>query len=49
MRRRALLKSVYGFVCLCGRCLKEERGEEETGSIMKELDYRQTLKEAKGR
>ncbi|KAL5484700.1 hypothetical protein EMCRGX_G021240 [Ephydatia muelleri] len=42
--RRSQLKKVYGFVCVCVRCLVEEREDKETAEVMKELEYRKSLK-----
>eukprot|EP00731_Ephydatia_muelleri_P024917 Em0016g1188a len=46
--RRSQLKKVYGFVCVCVRCLVEEREDKETAEVMKELEYRKSLKATRG-
>ena len=47
--RRAHLKNVYGFVCLCGRCLREDGEEDESSSAVAELKRRENLKDVQGK
>lgn len=42
--RRAQLKKVYSFTCVCERCLQEGGEGEETAENSKELNYRESLK-----